>query len=88
MIPFYKNLFLLVILKLLLCFLKDKTDNKQVVLKTNNLPTKKTGNRDVIIKCRFLSAQVFLRRVSHIFPFFAVALGVWPFALMGFGAGG
>lgn len=85
MIPFYKNL-LLVFLKLLLCFLKNMTDNKQVVLQTNNLSKMKNGNRDAIVRCRALSAQVILCRVSHIFPLFAVALVVWPSALMSFGA--
>lgn len=35
-----------------------------------------------------LSAEVFLCRVSHIFPLLAVALVVWLVALMTLGAGG
>ena len=35
-----------------------------------------------------LSAEVFLCRVSHIFPLLAVALVVWLVARMTFGAGG
>lgn len=35
-----------------------------------------------------LSAEVFLCRVSHVFPLLAVSLMVWLVALVTFGAGG
>lgn len=85
MIPFYKNLFTC-FSEIVAMLPQNMTDNKQVVLQINNLPKMKNGNRDVIVKCRPLSAQVVLCRVSHIFPLFAVALVVWPSALMSFGA--
>lgn len=46
-----------------------------------SIADKKTGQSSP------LSAKVFLCRVAHIFPFFAIALVVWPVALMTLGAG-